>query len=71
MPLSSTWQIAQMGYFGGSGTSDILLRNTNGMMVDWSMNAAQIASSSQDTSQGRPATPRWLEHRREPTDFLA
>jgi serralysin len=69
--LSSSWQIAQIGDFNGSGTSDILLRNTNGAMVEWSMNGAQIASSSQVTSQGSPITPSasWNTLAK-PTDFL-
>jgi FG-GAP-like repeat/FG-GAP repeat len=69
--LSSSWQIAQIGDFNGSGTSDILLRNTNGAMEDWSMNGAQIASSSQVTLQGNPATPSnaWTTLSK-PTDFF-
>jgi serralysin len=42
----SSSQIAQIGDFNGNGTSDVLLRNSNGAMVEWSMNGAQIASSS-------------------------
>jgi hypothetical protein len=69
--LSSSWQIAQIGDFNGSGASDILLRNTNGAMVEWSMNGAQIASSSQVTFQGNPATPpnTWNTLSK-PTDFV-
>ena len=69
--LSSSWQIAQIGDFNGNGASDILLRNTNGAMVEWSMNGAQIASSSQVTLQGNPATPpnSWNTLSK-PTDFV-
>ena len=69
--LSSSWQIAQIGDFNGNGASDILLRNTNGAMVEWSMNGAQIASSSQVTFQGSPATPpnSWNTLSK-PTDFV-
>ena len=69
--LDSSWQIAQIGDFNGNGASDILLRNTNGAMVEWSMNGAQIASSSQVTFQGSPATPPsgWNTLSK-PTDFI-
>ena len=69
--LSSSWQIAQIGDFNGNGTSDILLRNTNGAMEEWSMNGSQIASASQVTFQGNPATPpnSWNTLSK-PTDFV-
>jgi hypothetical protein len=69
--LSSSWQIAQIGDFNGNGTSDILLRNTNGAMEEWSMNGSQIASASQVTFQGNPATPpnSWTTLSK-PTDFV-
>ena len=69
--LDASWQIAQIGDFNGNGTSDILLRNTNGAMEDWSMNGAQIASASQVTFQGSPATPpnTWNTLAK-PTDFV-
>ena len=71
--LDSSWQIAQIGDFNGNGTSDILLRNTSsGAMEEWSMNGAQIASASQVTFQGSPATPpnSWNTLSK-PTDFFA
>ncbi|MBV9589553.1 MAG: FG-GAP repeat protein [Hyphomicrobiales bacterium] len=69
--LDSSWQIAQIGDFNGNGTSDILLRNTNGAMEEWSMNGAQIASASPVTLQGSPATPpnTWSTLSK-PTDFV-
>ena len=61
--LDSSWQIAQIGDFNGNGSSDILLRNTNGAMEEWSMNGAQIASASQVTLQGKPRdAAEHLEH---------
>ena len=71
MSLNSSWQIAQIGDFNGNGTSDILLRNTNGAMEEWSMNGARITSSSQVTLQGNPATPSnaWTTLSK-PTDFF-
>ncbi len=53
----SSWQIAQIGNFNGTAASGILWRNTDGALVEWSMNGAQIASSSQVTFQGSPANP--------------
>jgi beta-glucanase (GH16 family) len=70
--LSSSWQIAQIGDFNGNGTSDILLRNsTNGAMAEWSMNGAQIASSTQLSFQGNLAAPSntWTTLSK-PTDFF-
>jgi hypothetical protein len=70
--LDSSWQIAQIGDFNGNGTSDLLLRNTSsGAMEEWSMNGAQIASASQVTFQGSPATPpnTWNTLSK-PTDFV-
>ena len=69
--LDPSWQIAQIGDFGGNGNSGILWRNSNGAMDEWSMNGAQIASASQVTLQGNPATPpnSWTILSK-PTDFL-
>jgi hypothetical protein len=70
MPNSS-WQIAQIGDFNGNGSSDILWRNANGAMEEWSMNGAQIASASSVTLQGSPVTPplSWNTLSK-PTDFV-
>ena len=37
--------------------SDILWRNSNGTVVEWTMNGSQIMSSQIVTSQGNPAVP--------------
>jgi hypothetical protein len=69
--LDPSWQIAQIGDFDGHGASDILWRNTNGAMAEWSMSGAQIASSSEVTFQGSAATPPsgWNALSK-PTDFI-
>ena len=41
--LPTSWSIAGIGNFAGAG-GDILLRNTNGTFVDWTMNGAQIGA---------------------------
>ncbi len=70
--LNSSWQIAQISDFDGSGASGILWRNTDGTMVEWSLNGAQIASSSPVTFQGSAATPpsSWNTLSK-PTDFTS
>jgi len=67
----ASWQIAQIGDFDGNGASGILWRNTDGTMVEWSLNGAQIASSSPVTFQGSAATPpsSWNTLSK-PTDFI-
>jgi hypothetical protein len=55
--IDPSWQVVQVGNFDGNGATDILLRNSNGALEEWSMNGAQIASASQVTFQGTAATP--------------
>jgi serralysin len=47
--LSSAWSVAGIGDFNGDDKSDVLLRNTNGTLADWSMNGSTI-DSAQDVS---------------------
>jgi FG-GAP-like repeat len=56
MPDES-WSIAGIGDFNGDGKSDILWRNTNGTLIDWTMNGSQVVSMQEVTLQGSPATP--------------
>ena len=67
----ASWQIAQIADFTGDGKSDILWRNTNGSLNEWTMNGSQIASSQTITLQGNPAAPssNWSTLSK-PTDFV-
>ncbi|MBW0001941.1 MAG: VCBS repeat-containing protein [Hyphomicrobiales bacterium] len=53
----SNWSVAGLGDFNGDGKDDILWRNTNGTLVDWTMNGSQVAALQQVTSNGSPADP--------------
>ena len=54
---NSSWSVAGIGDFNGDGNSDILWQNTNGTLVDWSMNGSQITSSQDVTFNGTAAAP--------------
>ena len=54
----ASWNVAGIGDFNGDGKSDLLWRNDNGSLVDWSMNGSQVTASQQVTLLGgSPATP--------------
>ncbi len=40
-----TWSVAGMSDFNGDGNADVLWRNTDGTLADWSMNGTTIVSS--------------------------
>ena len=52
--LPSGWSVAGIGDFNGDGMTDMLLSNTNGAFVDWTMNGATIAAAQALTYQGNP-----------------
>ena len=54
--LDASWQIAQIGDFSGTGTSDILWRNSDGALAEWTMNGSQITSGQSVTFQGNPVS---------------
>jgi hypothetical protein len=56
MPDAS-WSVAAIGDFNGDGHSEILWRDTNGTLMEWTLQGAQITSSQQVTLQGNPAMP--------------
>jgi len=54
--LPSSWSVVGIDDFHGTGKDDILLHNTDGAFVDWTMNGSQITSAEPVTDQGNPVT---------------
>jgi hypothetical protein len=50
--LPSAWSVAGLGDFSGDGKADVLLRNANGTVADWTMNGSAIAADNLLTYQG-------------------
>jgi hypothetical protein len=61
LSLGSAWSVAGIGDFNGDGLADVLLRNSNGALVDWTMNGSQIESAQTVTHNGAATTldPSW------------
>jgi FG-GAP-like repeat len=54
----STWSIAGVGDFTGSGNADLLWRqSTTGLVAEWLMNGSTITSGAAITYQGKAITP--------------
>ncbi|MBV9978310.1 MAG: VCBS repeat-containing protein [Hyphomicrobiales bacterium] len=53
----ASWNVAGIGDFNGDGKSDILWQNTNGSLIDWTMNGSQITAAQNVTLGGTPVTP--------------
>ena len=50
------WSVAGIGDFNGDHNSDLLLRNTDGTLADWSMNGSTIDSAQDVSFQGAAVT---------------
>jgi ELWxxDGT repeat protein len=54
---AASWSIAGTSDFNGDGNADLLWRNTDGSLAEWTMNGSVIASSAAPTSGGVAARP--------------
>jgi hypothetical protein len=52
--VDSSWSVGGIANFSGNGNADVIWRNTNGALIDWSMNGSQIMSISAFMYQGAP-----------------
>jgi serralysin len=64
----ASWQIAQIGDFNANGKSDILWRNSDGALAEWTMNGAQIAATQETGLQASAGASAWTTLAK-PTDF--
>ncbi len=53
----ASWSVAAIADFDGSGSADVLWRNSDGTLADWSMNGSSIVSSVAPTSGGIAVKP--------------
>jgi hypothetical protein len=66
----ASWSVAGIGDFDGTGTADILWRNTSGALIEWQMNGSMITSNSGNvTSGGASIAPAASWHVAEIGDF--
>ncbi len=52
----ASWSIAGTGDFNGDSRADILWRDTNGALAEWSMNGPTVISSQSPSYQGQAVT---------------
>ena len=52
-----TWSVAGISDFNGDGNADVLWRNTNGTLADWTMNGSVVTSNNVVGLSGVPVTP--------------
>jgi ELWxxDGT repeat protein len=59
--LPMNWTVAGVGDFNGDGLAEVLLRNSDGKLADWTMNGSKLESSNLITSNGAAVTldPSW------------
>jgi serralysin len=67
--LDPSWSIAALGDFNGDGKTDILLKNTSGAFVEWTMNGSAITAATQVTSSGQPVAAAAWQAQGNPTDL--
>ena len=54
---NSTWSVAGLGDFNGDGFEDVLWRNSNGALTEWTMNGSQATATQTVTYNGAAITP--------------
>ena len=68
--LNSSWALAEIGDFNGDGRADIMWRNSNGALAEWTMNGAAITSANPVTYQGQAVNPSGWQIHAQPTDLV-
>jgi FG-GAP-like repeat len=53
----SSWSVAEVADFNGDFNADVLWRNTNGTLIEWTMQGSTITSSTELTLNGSAVRP--------------